>query len=347
MSDLFKLLNNTLQNKHKGVVEDGVVGDYAGYISTGSYWLNAVLSGSIYNGFPSNKIMILQGVSSTGKSYFALSMIANYLNEYPDAKVCFLETEGAISKSLFVERGIDPKRVFVVSISTVQEFRSTTAQILDAYDKQPEKHPLLIVVDSLGMLSTDKEQADALSNGDKKDMTRASLLRSAFRVISLRLAEHNVPMICTNHTYAQVGAYVPTNIGSGGGGAVYSASTIIDLSKSQDKEGTARVGNIIKAKVTKSRFTREGIVASCKLSYTKGLDKYFGLVDLAIDAGIWKSTGTRVEMEDGSKVFAKVIYADPEKYFTDDVMKRIDAHVGSIYKFGLGESEVEEDVDSE
>lgn len=346
MADFFDELEKTLGNVHARAASKGVVGDSTEYIDTGVYWLNAVLSGSIYHGFPDNKIMVLQGEPSTGKSFFTLAIAANYLKANPKARLIFMETEGAITKDLLESRGLDVSRVFVAPVSTVQEMKTTAIRALDAYQKLEEKHGMMFLLDSLGMLSTDKEVKDAIDASDKRDMTRAQLLRSTFRVIGLKLAQLNVPMVCTNHTYAVVGAYVPTSIGSGGSGDKYAASVILNLTKSQDKEGTDRVGNIIKARVVKSRFTREGAVAQCKLSYSKGLDKWFGMTDFAIESGIWKKSGTRVELPDGSKLFAKVIYADPEKYFTKDVLDAIDKHVGSLYNFG-GDDVPDFDTDEE
>ena len=107
----------------------------------------------------------------------------------------------------------------------------------------------------------------------------------------------------------------------GGSGLKYAASQIIYLSKKKDKDGTEIVGNIIHCKTYKSRLTKENQMVDVRLSYTKGLDRYYGLLELAVEADIFKSVSTRIELPDGTKTFGKTINNDPEKYYTEEVMQ--------------------------
>ena len=157
-----------------------------------------------------------------------------------------------------------------------------------------------------------KELEDTEAGANKRDMTKAQLLRGTFRVLSLKLAKANVPLLVTNHVYDVVGAYIPTKEISGGSGLKYAASSIIMLGKKKDKDGTEVVGNIVKATTHKSRFTKENKKIEIKLSYDKGLDRYYGLLDLAEKYDIIKKVSTRYELPDGSKVFGKAINSDPE-----------------------------------
>lgn len=340
-----------LDNEYAGLADDGVVGDTNYFIDTGSYTLNALLSGSIFGGLPGNKVTALAGESSTGKTFYALGIASNFLKTDPDAGVIYFETEGALTRDMLQERGIDTKRFVIIPVSTVQEFRTQAVKVLDAYDKQPKKDrkPIMMFLDSLGMLSTSKEMEDTAEGKDTRDMTRAQLIRGAFRVLSLKLAKLDVAMVVTNHTYAVVGAYMPTKTMGGGDGLKYAASTIVFLSKSQDKDGTEVVGNIIKCKLEKSRFTREKSMVETKLSFTKGLDRYHGLTDLAVEAGIWKSQGGRIEVHDGRKVFGKNIANNPSDFFTEDVLKQLDNYCKSKYNYGSDEvveqvEELEEEI---
>jgi hypothetical protein len=207
----------------------------------------------------------------------------------------------------------------------------------------------MFFLDSLGMLSTSKEMEDTAEGKDTRDMTRAQLVRGAFRVLSLKLAKLGVAMVVTNHTYSAVGAYIPTKVMGGGDGLKYAASTIVFLSKSQDKDGTEVIGNIIKCKLEKSRFTREKSMVETKLSFTKGLDRYHGLTDLAIEAGIWKAQGGRIEVHDGRKVFGKNIATKPADFFSEDILKQLDAYCKTKYNYGSEEvvtEDIEEEVDA-
>ena len=193
-----------IDNEYATLVSDGVAaGDTSGYINTGSYVFNALVSGSIYGGVPGNKITAIAGESSTGKTFFCLGIVQHFLESNPDAGVIYFESESAISKQMIESRGIDSKRMIIVPVTTVQEFRTQAVKIVDKYLKQKEsdRKPLMFVLDSLGMLSTSKEIEDTEAGKETRDMTRAQVLKGAFRVLTLKLGLANVPMIVTNHTY--------------------------------------------------------------------------------------------------------------------------------------------------
>ena len=238
-------------NEYATVVSDDV--DKSTFVDTGSYIFNGLVSGSIYGGIPSNKITAIAGESSTGKTFFCLSIVKHYLEKDPDAGVIYFESESAISKDMIESRNIDANRMVVVPVTTVQEFRTQSLKILDKYLAQPEekRKPMMFVLDSLGMLSTTKEVADAEEGKETRDMTRAQIVKSIFRVLTLKLGKANVPLLVTNHTYDVVGAYIPTKEMGGGSGLKYAASTIIYLCKSKEKEGKEGIGNLIKCKTAK------------------------------------------------------------------------------------------------
>jgi len=337
MPDFLKQIIKETGNEYASLVSDGVeAGDVDTFIDTGSYHFNALLSGSIHGGIPSNKITALAGESATGKTFFVLGMVKHFLDSNPDAGVIYFESESALTKKLIEDRGIDSERMIIMPVTTVQEFRTQSLTVLDKYVEQNEadRKPLLLVLDSLGMLSTTKEVEDTADGKETRDMTRAQVLKAAFRVLTLKLGRAKVPMIITNHTYDVVGAYMPMKEMGGGSGLKYAASTIVYLSKKKEKEGTEVIGNIIHCKTHKSRLSKENMMVDVRLRYETGLDKYYGLLDLATKYGIFKQVSTRIELPDGTKQYAKSIYADPEKYFTDDILKQIDEAAQKEYSYG-------------
>ena len=338
MSDFLNSLVKTSGNKYASIVDDGLEGsDVSGFVDTGCYMLNGLLSASIYGGLPNNKILALAGESSTGKTYFTLGIVSKFLNDNPDAVVLYFDSEQAVTSEMFKERGIDPKRVAVFPVSTIEEFRHQAITIVDKYlelDKDDRK-PTMIVLDSLGMLSTTKEMTDTAGGKETRDMTRAQVVKSTFRVLTVKLGIAKIPMIMTNHTYQVVGAYVPMSEMGGGTGLKYAASTILYLSKKKDKDSSgAIVGNIIHCKLYNGRFTKENKVVDVRLNYDTGIDPYYGLVDIAIKGGIFKKNSTRIELPDGTKVFEKTIYDNPEKYFTKDLLDQLDKAVYNEYSYG-------------
>ena len=306
------------------------------YVDTGSYIFNGLVSGSIFGGVSGNKITAIAGESSTGKTFFSLAVVKNFLDSNPDGYCLYFDTEAAVNKSLLASRGIDLNRTVVVNVVTVEEFRSKALKAVDLYMKESveERRPCMFVLDSLGMLSTEKEITDALNEKQVRDMTKSQLIKGAFRMLTLKLGQANIPMIVTNHTYDVIGSYVPTKEMGGGSGLKYAASTIIHLSKKKEKDGTEIVGNIIKAKTAKSRLSKENKEVEIRLYYDeRGLDRYYGLLELGELGGMWKNVAGRYEM-DGKKVYAKAILKDPETYFTPEVMEKLDVIAQGHFSYG-------------
>ena len=306
------------------------------YIDTGSYIFNGLVSGSIYGGVSSNKITAIAGESSTGKTFFSLAVVKNFLDSNPDGYCLYFDTEAAVNKGLLESRGLDLNRVVVVNVVTIEEFRSKALRAVDIYLKTntEDRKPCMFVLDSLGMLSTEKEIRDALDDKQVRDMTKSQLVKGAFRMLTLKLGQANVPLIVTNHTYDVIGAYVPTKEMGGGSGLKYAASTIIYLGKKKEKDGKEVIGNIIKAKTHKSRLSKENKQVEIRLFYDdRGLDRYYGLLELGELGGLWKNVAGRYEMN-GKKIYAKQILADPETYFTPDVMQALDEVAQKEFSYG-------------
>ena len=325
-----------IDNEYASLVSDGVAaGDTSNFINTGSYIFNALVSGSVYGGIPGNKITALAGESSTGKTYFCLGIVQYFLESDPDAGVIYFESESAIGKQMIEDRGIDSSRMMIVPVTTVQEFRTQSIRILDKYLEQPadQRKPLMFVLDSLGMLSTTKEVEDAEAGKETRDMTRAQVVKSIFRVLTLKLGKADVPLLVTNHTYDVVGAYIPTKEMGGGSGLKYAASSIIYLSKKKEKDGKDVVGNIIKCKNAKSRLTKENSTVETRLFYDRGLDRYYGLLELGEKYGVFERKGNRIVVGESS-VYPSAILKDPDKYFTGEIMKKLDEAAAKEFRYG-------------
>ena len=336
MNDFLKDIIKTTGNEYAALVSDGVeAGDVDSFIDTGSYVFNALLSGSIYGGLPSNKITAIAGESATGKTFFLMGMVKNFLDENPDAGCLYFESESAITQQMVIDRGIDPNRMVMIPVTTVQEFRTQAIKVLDGYlaKDESDRKPMMMCLDSLGMLSTTKEVEDTSEGKETRDMTRAQVLKAAFRVLTLKLGKAKVPMVVTNHTYDSMGLFSTKEMG-GGSGLKYAASSIVFLSKKKEKDGTEVIGNIVHCKNHKSRLTIENKMVDVRLTYDKGLDKYYGLLELAIKYDIFKSVSTRIELPDGTKTFGKTINNEPEKYFTEDIMKQLDEAAQKEFKYG-------------
>ena len=312
------------------------IDDTEKFVDTGSYIFNGLVSGSIFGGVSGNKITAIAGESSTGKTFFSLAVVKNFLDSNPDGYCLYFDTEAAVNKSLIASRGIDLDRLVVVNVVTIEDFRSKALKAVDIYLKKPvdERKPCMFVLDSLGMLSTEKEITDALNDKQVRDMTKSQLVKGAFRMLTLKLGQANIPMIVTNHTYDVIGAYVPTKEMGGGSGLKYAASTIIYLSRKKEKDGKEVVGNIIKAKTHKSRLSKENKEVEIRLYYDeRGLDRYYGLLELGEKHGVFKRKGNRIVVGESS-VYPSAILADPDKYFTEEVMQGLEEAANEEFSYG-------------
>ena len=334
----FRDLINEIKDEDTSIAADGAgSAEFGGFIDTGSYILNGVLSGSLYGGVPDNKITAFAGESATGKTYFVLGIVRAFLDKNPEGAVVYYDTEAAVTRGMMEARGIDTNRVIIAEPDTIQKFRTHALKMLEAYDKHPlgKRPPMMMVLDSLGLLSTTKEMEDSTEGKETRDMTKAQTIKAAFRVLTLKLAKVKVPMLVTNHVYEMVGAYIPQKEMGGGSGLKYAASTIAYLGKKKERDGDEIVGNIIKVNMHKSRLSKENSKVEVLLTYDKGLDKYYGLLDLAEKHKIFNKVSTRYELPDGSKVFGKTINENPEKYYTEEIMKRLEAAAKTEFSYGV------------
>jgi RecA/RadA recombinase len=337
-SDMLDVLSE-MGNDSAQSVNLGLLGNVEEYLDSGSYTFNAALSGTIFGGFPFSRVTAFAGEEGTGKTFYVLDIIKSFFKQNPKGFVFFFESENSLDEHLFISRGIDPKRVFVIPVNTVEEFKT---QALKATNKYMEKFPdkstrpkIMYILDSLGMLSTIKEQTDSLEGKHVRDMTRAQAIRGCFRTLTLNLGSAGIPMIVTNHTYQVVGAYIPTKEMGGGGGTKYAASTILFFAKKKDRDDKTKKirGAIITVDVKKGRLTRENSRVETRLFYDSGLDRYYGLLPLAEESGVFKKVSNKYEMPDGTTAFENAILADPEKYFTMDVLKEIDKYVQQEFRY--------------
>jgi len=316
------------------------IDDSEEFVDTGSYIFNGFVQVAYLVVYLGIRLLPLLGSLALEK----LSSVSLWLRIFWTVILVgialYFDTEAAVNKQLLESRGIDMNRLVVVNVVTIEDFRSKALRAVDIYLKTPEddRKPLMFVLDSLGMLSTEKEIRDALDDKQVRDMTKSQLVKGAFRMLTLKLGQAKIPMIVTNHTYDVIGSYVPTKEMGGGSGLKYAASTIIYLTKKKEKDGTSVVGNLIKAKTHKSRLSKENKDVTVRLYYDeRGLDRYFGLLELGELGGLWKNVAGRYEMTvDGEtkKVYAKAILKDPEVYFTPEVMEQLDAVAKEQFSYG-------------
>lgn len=319
------------------------------WIPTGNYLLNAQVSGSLFGGVPNTRSFGLMGDPGTGKSFLCLNIVREAQKK--GYNVLYCDTEGAIDKTSALKFGIDANKIRYQPIQTVSQFQTFVANVVDMVKKAKsagEDPKLLLVVDSLGMLSTDKELADAVKGHNAADMgSKAKELRKLFRVITLDLTAAKIPMVVTNHVYTG-GGYMPTKESSGGDGPIFAMSVVSFLSKAQLKDGSGtKTGIVVTSNLKKSRFTIPEPV-KFHISFANGMNPYVGLQDFVSweACGIERGKYEEVKQKDGTKEMVFTPNASSTRWairhlgktvpstqlftaevFTDEVLKALDENV--------------------
>lgn len=329
-------------------ISELLANDKTTYTDTGSHVLNALISASIWGGLPSDTIVGLAGEKATGKTYVCISVCKHFLESNPTGVVFYFDSEGAIKPNMIIDRGLPEKRFQLKKVNTLEQFRMEAVRIVNFYMTFPEEErpPMLMVLDSLGNISTVKELEEAANDIDKqkKDMTKAQLVRSVFRVLSIKLEEANIPLIVTNHVGVKIGARVRAGMPppiemSGGEGLKFAASTILILTKSgiYDEKNKTYTGVRMKAALYKSRHTVEKMQAEAKLDYATGMDRYYGLFEFAKKFGLVEKCGNGFKFTVGSdpkQFYTADIDTEPEAYYNKEVLDAIEEKVKASFPYG-------------
>ena len=249
------------------------------FIGTGNYLLNACLSGSLFGGIPNNRSVCFAGPSGTGKTFLLLNVVRQAQEQ--GYQIVFYDSETAIDIELIQKFGIDPKLFRYEPCNTIQEFRTSITNLVKILSEQKRKGlkvpKIMVCLDSLGNLASQKEIDDAMSGSDKADMTRAKTIKSLFRILGTQLAECKIPFVFTNHTYSGQ-SFIPMVTAGGGTGPEYFASIILFLRKAQLKEGQEKAGIVVTATPNKNRFAKPTPVKFI-IHFSKGMNRFMGLQD--------------------------------------------------------------------
>jgi RecA/RadA recombinase len=240
--------------------------------------INVALSGKLDGGIIPGLTM-WAGPSKHFKTAFSLLMAKAYMDKYPEAVLLFYDSEFGTPVKYFETFQIDMDRVLHTPLTDIEQLKFDIMQQLQEVNRGDK---LIIILDSIGNLASKKEVEDALEGKSVADMSRAKQVKSLFRMVTPHLNLKDIPMVVVNHTYKEIGMF-PKDIVGGGTGSYYSADNIYILGRQQEKDGTEIVGYNFIINVEKSRYVKEKSKIPISVSFDGGIQKYSGLVDIAIE----------------------------------------------------------------
>jgi RecA/RadA recombinase len=336
MSLLDKLKKNTTI-KDSSILAKSKFFNEKDMIQTDVPMVNVALSGQLDGGLTPGLTM-LAGPSKHFKTAFALLMASSYQRKYRDAVVLFYDSEFGTPQKYFETFNINMDRVLHTPITDIEELKHDIMNQLQGLDKDDK---VIIVIDSIGNLASRKEIEDSLEGKSVADMTRAKQIKSLFRMITPHLTIKDVPMIVVNHTYKEIGMF-PKDIVGGGTGSYYSADTIWILGRQQDKNAGELTGYNFIINVEKSRYVREKSKIPITVSFDGGIQKYSGLLEIALEGGFVQKPSpgwyAKVDQKTG-ELGAKLRETDTNsKEFWKDILndKKFNEYIKQRYSISFG-----------
>jgi len=340
VSDTLDILNDS---PYATYLSDSTLSNVDTWYDTGSYALNAIVSGKLKDGgVPKGRVVILAGETGTGKTLLINKILG--LAQKQGLHPVIFDSEFAVDAESAKNVGLDPETTKYIPVDTVEGLRNTLSKFLDKVIENKLQGKFIISIDSLGNLSSEKEQQDILKEKTASDMgTRAKGIKSLLRTLTLKAGQAGTTVLISNHTYSDPVALYPSLIKnqSGGSGPLYMASVIIQLAKKNEKaeddgeilpEAKNYNGATLRALTVKNRFVPPFLEASLYLNFLKGLDKYSGLFEMAVNHGIIIQNGSTYRMPDDTKLGYKKNFLN-EKFYEDVIMPKLEKILEEKYKY--------------
>ena len=283
MSNLLEKLKKSGSIKDTLLLSESKFFNIKDTIPTNIPIINIALSGSMKGGLSSG-LTFIAGESKNFKSLLGLMLVKAYLNKYEDAICLFYDSEFGITPEYIQTNGIDTNRVLHIPIEHLEQLKFDISKRLESIDRDDR---VIIFVDSVGNLASKKEVEDALDGKSVADMSRAKVMKSLWRIVTPHLTIKDIPCVAINHTYQTMEMYSKP-IMSGGTGGMYSSNKVLFISKAQDKDKTSKelLGYDFTINIEKSRLVKEKSKFTFNVKFDGGINKWSGLLDLAIDVGL-------------------------------------------------------------
>jgi RecA/RadA recombinase len=332
---VFKAIDDL--NPEASFLDESTLSNVDSWIDTGSMALNAIVSGSLYKGIPSGRIIGLSGPSACGKTLIINKILANA--QRAGRMPVVWDTEVAIDKETAAACGCDVSKMKYCPVETVESCRNQVVAFLESVIEKKLQGKFIIAIDSIGNLVSAKELNDAIAGKEAADMgTRAKALKSMLRVLTYKTAKADTPIIFTNHIYANPTELYPSLVKqqSGGSGPIYMSSVLVQLASKTEKQDEKRSGDVIlpnankvsgvtlRALTVKNRFAPPFLETELYLNFRTGLNKYSGLLEMAVGYGVIVQSGATYALADGTKLGYYKNWCDDDQLWESRILPSLE-----------------------
>lgn len=341
-------------------LDDNALSSVNGWIDTGSYVLNAIISGSIHGGIPKGRVTMLAGESMTGKSLFVQKILANAQKE--GLIPVIFDTENSIDATGATRLGLDISKIKYVPCVTIEQTRNAIFKFLTAVKEKGLEGKFIVAIDSLGNLQSELELSRMDKESTSSDMgSKARAIKSLMQTCTNFGAITRTTIICTNHVYDDPTAMYPTieKMMPGGKSVIFLPSVTVQLARKPIKDdggktndGVLAVGQknysgiIIRALTRKNRFIKQYLEGEMYLSFASGLDKYYGLLDLAVGLKVIIQTGATYTLENGTKLGYAKSFRKDIKLWEETILPELEKRIAKEWNYSNLEEETPEEITS-
>ena len=334
------------KNPYASFLDESALSNVEGYIDTGSMVLNGIVSGSLFGGIPKSRMTLFAGPSMTGKSFIIQKILANAQKEGMIPVI--FDSENAIDKDGAENLGLDTSKVKYVPTFSIEECRNTIYDFLTKVKEKGQEGKFIIAIDSLGNMESQLQIGRMEKHNVSADMgSRAKAMKSLLRTCTQLSGLTKTTILATNHIFEDPSAMFPSLVKDmpGGKAAVYLPSVTVQLARKPVKvdkniDSELAVGQkkysgiIIRALTRKNRFIKQYLEGEMYLSFERGLDAYFGLLDLAVGLGVIVQTGATYQLPDGTKLGYYSKWKNDQDLWDNTIVPGIEEKIGLEWKYG-------------
>jgi RecA/RadA recombinase len=344
-------------------LKDSTLSRVGGWIDTGSYVLNAIISGSIHGGIPKGRVTMMGGESMTGKTLFVLKILANAQKE--GLIPVIFDTENAVDPEGAERIGLDISKVKYVPCVTIEQTRNALYKFLTSVKEKGLEGKFIVAIDSLGNLQSELEHSRMGKDSTSSDMgTKARAMKSLMQTCTNLGATTQTTILCTNHVYDDPAAMFPSieKHMPGGKSIVYLPSVTVQLARKPMKSDGGKTmdaetavgqknyaGVLIRALTRKNRFIKQYLQGEMFLSFHTGLDRYYGLLDLAVGVGAVIQTGSTYQLPDGKKIGYYKNFRKDIDLWENTILPVLEEKIKTewAYSGGEGDDDVPDEVEEQ